>query len=178
MATEGAALSNKHLQLKVITVEHLQRKRRCMLHWGAHNSTHYVVSLCLVHHHYIGVTEPGLQLLPIMTVYLKAVWAHGYWDIRQNVIEVLISNGLPKLLYKHLIPVQGSKDMPVHHHRGVRGTAHLQRNGVREKWSCVQTRLSWYNVILYSIRLDPCHTVASGILETLHASPQSLTAAQ
>lgn len=63
-------------------------------------------------------------------IYLKAVWAHGYWDIRQDVIEVLIANGLTKLLYKHLIPVQGTKDISVHHHRSVRGTAHLQRCGV------------------------------------------------
>ena len=69
---------------------------------------------------------------PTMAVYLKAVWAHGYWDIRQDVIEVLISNRLAKPLYKHLIPVQGTKDRSVHHHRSVRGTAHLQMCRVSE----------------------------------------------
>ena len=32
---------------------------------------------------------------------MKAVWAHGYWDIGRDIIEVLISRGLAKPLQLH-----------------------------------------------------------------------------
>ena len=77
-----------------------------------------------VHHHLrtrsrVRATTDNSSCAFKCTKYLKAVWAHGYWDIRQNVVEVLIANGLTKLLYKHLVPVQRMQDISVHHHRSV-----------------------------------------------------------